>query len=170
MCRRKWSPCRQLMNGGLHLGCCSLHQTLSYPRSSWQSLYWAQWQSRAQSVCWSSGSLSGHPLCHSKTQLLCLQAAGHQALRVNSYFNSIKWGRKKKTLQNFHSLLCPSYLLLSNYFFYKVFCSILKGRIFFNSRMTLKRSNSQTAQIFSFFFFFGRSYYVASDQQKWSEH
>lgn len=98
---------RRLVKIRSHLGYCSLHQTPSYPRSSWQSLYWVQWQSRALSVYWSSGSLSGHPLCRSKMQLLFLKAAGRQTLGMNS---ELTWNKMctfshhlSKTLQHFHS-------------------------------------------------------------------
>lgn len=79
----------RLVSSGPHLGCCSLRQTLSYPRSSLQSLYWAQWQSRPLSVYWSSGSLSDHPPCHLKSQLLSPEAAGHRTLKkqTNSELN-----------------------------------------------------------------------------------
>lgn len=72
---RKWNK-----NCGPHLGYRSLHRTLSYPRSSWQSLYWARWRSRPLSVYWSSESLLVHPLCHLKTRLLCPAGTDHQTL------------------------------------------------------------------------------------------
>lgn len=72
------------ISNGPHLGYCSLRRTLSYPRSSWQSLYWEQWQNRPLSVCWSSGSLLVHLLCHLKTQLLSLDDVGHQTLATNT--------------------------------------------------------------------------------------
>lgn len=66
-----------------HLGYCSLHRTPSHPRSSWLSLYWAQWQSRSQSVYWSYGSLSAHLPCHLETQLLCVEVVAHQILGLS---------------------------------------------------------------------------------------
>lgn len=79
----KWVISRQQTSRRRHLDYRRLHRTLSYPRSSLQSLYWARWQSRPQKACWSSGSLSDHRPHHLKTQLLCPEAAGYQTLKTN---------------------------------------------------------------------------------------
>ena len=80
----KWVISRQQMFRRRHLDCRTLRRTPSYPRSSLQSLYWAQWQSRPPKACWTSGSLSDHRPHHLKTQLLCPEAAGYQRLKTNT--------------------------------------------------------------------------------------
>lgn len=95
---------KQQAFSGPHLGYHSLRQTLSYPRSSLQSLYWAEWLSRPRSVYWSSGSLSGHPLCHLKTQLLCPEAIGHQILGMNNESNNFVYSQKSNIKHHFLGL------------------------------------------------------------------
>lgn len=67
---------------GPHLGFRRRRRTRSCPRSSWPSLYWAQWQSRAPRVYCSSGSRGVHRLRHLKSQPPCPVAAGHQTLEL----------------------------------------------------------------------------------------